>query len=292
MGMIVAILVGVLHWSRKKKNILQAAIFADKFFNLKDSLTSALEFEKNQSLPIYELQKKQASERIQDLNPRAVPLHISKKLICSAVVGVISTASLAFIPPSPEVREKIAEREMTGSRTKEIKEALETKIEEMIQDLSHAEKKEIPPNTIRQWVSEIKQTPDRREALRHIARAEQKIQRSIDQLQNRKNEALLKKAGLSMLKVSDAKIKAIGKQLKNNELKKAAQSLAKFKFNKESKKDSNPKTKFNDKLKKLAELREFTKRLDQESQTNVFARVSATAVGRMARAHQRLAGWR
>ncbi len=287
-GLSFAVITTIAIWFCKKKNSLQSAIFADQFFNLKDSLTSAIEFEEsNKEGHIYELQKKQAVTIIEKLSPTSIPLPISRKLTASACVGVIIAASLSIATPSEDVLKAIQEKEMTAKRTEEIKQSVEKEVEEMIKSLSEEEKEAIDPDAIRQWVKELKKTDDKREALRNIARIEQKIQKSIDSLQNRKNEELLKNAGLQMLKAQDPATKDIGEHLKNKEFKKAAEKLDEFKLRKDDKKDkakeldpeklaklkaddkkSNKKEALSEKQKQLAKLRQLTKQLAQAAKQN------------------------
>ncbi|MGJ8654890.1 MAG: hypothetical protein ACSHX6_00460 [Akkermansiaceae bacterium] len=284
----IAVIYALTIWFTKKKNALQSSAYADQFFHLKDSLTSAIEFEEHhQEGQIYELQRKQAAATIVNLSPKSIPLPISKKLTSIAALGVIAAVSIAFIPPSQKVLQEIQEKATTAQRTEEIKKSVEEEVENMIKSLSDEEKEAIDPDAIRQWVKELKMTDNKREALRNIARIEQKIQKSIDSLQNRKNEELLKNAGIQMLKAQDAAAKEMGKHLENKDFKKAAQKLEEFKLRKDDNKNKakeldqkklaklkadakkpDKKKALNEKQKQLAKLRQLTKRLNQAARQN------------------------
>ncbi len=285
-GLLIIAILALAIWKVRKKSELQSAIFADNFYHLKDSLASALEFQQtNKEGHIYELQKQQAINKIKEISPQAIPLPFSRKLSIVAGISAIAAGSLSLATPSDEVLKAIKEREITSARTEEIQKTVEKEVENLINSLSDEEKEAIDPDAIRQWVKELKKTDDKREALRNIARVEQKIQKSIDKLQNRKNEETLKAAGIKMLQAKNQATKDIGKSLKNKNFKKAAAKLEKFKLNqnnikktkldkkkmaqlKADAKDPNKKKALNKKQKQLAKLRELTKRLSQAAQQN------------------------
>jgi len=151
----IALISSLSLWYTKRRNTLESSIFADQFFQLKDTLTSALEFEnKNTQNQIYQLQNQQATEAITNLSPESIPLPYSKKLAPIAIIGVIAAVSIAFIPPSEKVLLEMEQRKATSERTQEIRTSIEKEVESIIQSLTNEEKEAIDPDAIRQWVKD------------------------------------------------------------------------------------------------------------------------------------------
>ncbi|GAA5496775.1 hypothetical protein Rhal01_02960 [Rubritalea halochordaticola] len=279
----VTVLAAAVSWFIRRRNDRQAASFADHHFHLKDSLSTSLEFTGKEE-DIYTLQRKQTETAIQPLSDREVPLFVSRKLLIGSLVALSGATALAFVPPSQEVLDRQEEERITRMRTDEIQREMEKTVEEMIQSLDEDEKEALKPEELRKWVKQLKETADKREALRNYARLEQKIQKSIDQLEQRKSEELLKNAGLKLEKASEMDTKEMGKKLKDKDYKKAAEELKKFKLSNKDQKDpkidkDKPKSKeldtkdfkearkkidkqkLADRQKKLAKLRSLSKRL-------------------------------
>jgi len=192
-GLGVAIAAWSAMWFKQKKDIREAAIFTDSHFELKDAVISAIDFKESERAEKYkDLQFAQTEERMKDLKPDQIPLTLSRKLLVGSAVSLVVASSLSFIPPSKEILDKQAKEKQVSERTAEVKEKLKEEVEKLIEDLSEEEKALIDPDKIRKWVDDLKPTAEEREAMLNIARAKQQIQKQIQKLENRKNEAYSK----------------------------------------------------------------------------------------------------
>jgi len=286
-GLYVAVATWLVMWYLQKKDIRQAAIFTDQHYELKDSVISAISFKESQKDEKYkDLQYAQTEEKMKGLEPDKIPLPLPRKLLIGSAVSLVIASSLSFIPPSQEILDKQAKEKEVSDRTAEIKEKLKEEVEKLIDDLSEEEKALINPDEIRKWVDDMKPTAKEREAMLNIARAKQEIQKQIQKLENRKNEALLKAAGLKLQKSSMSKARRAGEAMSQKDFEAVKKALDEFKLAKEKKEElKNEIQKLADKLKrgenlteeerkklaqklkeKLAEMRELTKRMAQAAE--------------------------
>lgn len=286
-GLCVAIGSWLALWFKQKNDIRQAAIFTDKHFELKDAVISAIEFERSEKEEKYkELQYAQTEKKMKGLEPDKIPLTLSRKLLIGSAVSLVVASSLSFIPSSKEVLDKQAKEKQVSERTAEIREKLTEEVEKLIDDLTTEEKALIDADQIRKWVNELKPTAKEREAMLNIARAKQQIQKQIQKLENRKNEALLKAAGLKLQESSMSKARRAGEAMTKKDFDAVKKALDEFKLTKEKKEELKDEIqKLAEKLKKgeeltekeraelmkklkekLAEMRELTKRMAQAAE--------------------------
>jgi len=273
----VTVLGTLVLWWCKRANQIQAAKVADSFFDLKDMLTTHLSFRKDRG-EVFDLQRCQTSEKLQKLDPKIFPVKIPKRLLATALFTTIAAGSMALVPPSAAVLEQQAQEAETLRRTEVIKKELEEEVEELIKSLSDDEKELVKPDELRKWVKELKETSDKREALRSYARLEQKVNKAMEMLDQRKDEALMKHAGLKLQKAQKTDLQELGKELERKDFKEAAKKLEDFKLSKKDLEKSADKKKLDpkdlekmqkkqlqDQKQKLARLRSMTKRLAEAS---------------------------
>lgn len=268
-GGAIVLISSLILWVTRKKNEQTAAVFADEFFELKDSVVSTMEFqEAYEENKYFELQYAQTEKRIQGLDPKSIPFPFTKKLAGIAGVITIVAASMSLIPPSEEVIEQLRKEEEMQKRTTEIQKQFEQNVEEMLSDLTEEEKALISEDEIRKWVKEMKPTAKEREAMLNIARIKQNIQKKIAGLENRKNEALLKKAGIKLQKASSSKARSAGEAMSQKDFEAVKKALEEFKL----KKDKEAKLK--EELDKLLEkLKNDAKDLTEEKKKELLEKL-------------------
>ena len=281
-------------WLIKKKSNSEVAVYIDRFFGLKDSVNTAIHFENMQGeSAVKELQYDYTLKQIEGLEAKEIPIPVSRKLITWAVISSVVAFSLSFIPPSQAVIDQLAKEEATKKRTTELKTQLEGEIEDLLANLTDAEKYLINEDEVRKWIKGIKPTAREREAMLNIARAKQNIQKQLTKLENRKNDALLKTASLKLNKAKNLKVKATGEAMAMRDFDEINRSLEAFKARQEKFKEMEEKkdelNALRDKLKKgeeltkeereklmkeigekLAQMRELTKLLAEAAQENQF----------------------
>ncbi|MCB1235294.1 MAG: hypothetical protein KDM91_09505 [Verrucomicrobiae bacterium] len=254
----IAALLMVIHAIVRRVSPEAAAHFADRFFELKDTVVSWRHFRmEGRSGEIFDLQEAATAAKVGDLRPATIRYRRPVRLMAVAGLAIALSAVLAFKKASPDVLEKLRVAEETTAKTEEINEHLEEAIDELEKGASEEEKEILEPEKLRELVEELKKTEDRKEALRQYAELERKLQEAAQRLDQRKNEQLLAKAGEELQK--DLESKELGKKLEEKEYRKAAEELEQFK-------PANPEKKLSEQRKELAKLKAAAQRMTSAAQ--------------------------
>ncbi len=221
------VLAGVLHY-RRRHDRHRAAHTADVHFSLKDGLLSFLEFEQHAD-EVFQLQRTAVSRQLAGLTPAALPLRFNRRAAFGAGLLALVAIGLALLPPSQAVRDKLALQQLTLDRTAEIKRELTAAVEETIVRMDEKEREVLKPESLREWIKDINGTKDQREAMKQLARFEQKLSEAMRGLETRKDEEILKLAAAELgdSKVSEAK--QLGKKLDAKDFENAAKDLNQMK---------------------------------------------------------------
>lgn len=266
-GMILTItaLATVIVWVIRRKTIEHAAQFADQHWQLKDVLTTAYHFKKSgKSGRIYQLVQDQAAEHAKQLMGKNPPWDLPKKSGSLAVLLLLVSVGMLWVPASPEVLAQLAKQEMTAERTAEIQHELDEYLKKLEEELNDDEKETLKLNELKKWVKELKKTNNERDALKQFAKLEQKISKNMSALEQRKDEKILKNVAAQLMKAEMTEAKKLGKDLDLKEYKAAAKKLDAMKLSKAEKnklKDTAKTTKLTEQQKKIAKMREISKRM-------------------------------
>lgn len=238
----------------------EAAHEADKHFQLKDGLASSIQFnEEEREGEVYELQERRVEEQIDQRSPSSLPLQLPWKVAASAT-GLIALALwMATLPNSAAVEEQIQEEQLTLDKTTEVKQALEELMEELLKDLDEDELAEVDTEEMREWVKTLEETTDQKEALRQLARFEQKIAKTLKGLEARQDEQTLKLAAAELAKSDLSDARQLGKKLDSKDFAKAAEDLKNLKPG--SKDPKGRKLSKEERKQMMKKLREATKRM-------------------------------
>ena len=240
-------------WIVRRTTPEKAAHAADDHFGLKDSLTSFLGFShEHRQGPLYALQAAQTAERVQPLSAKSIPLAWPRRVLAISGVLLAACVVMGFRSASPMVVEKLAIEAETTKKTDEINKELEKEIEELIKNSSEEEKELLKPDEWRQWVKELQQTKDRKEAMRQYAELERKLQEAAQKLNQREQEQLLAKAGQELQQ--DAELRETGRKLEEKNYREAAADLKKMAMKADVNKPDEAK-------KELAKLKSAAQRL-------------------------------
>lgn len=216
-----------LGWLVRRTTREKAARVADAHYNLKDALVSYLGFSKQQrSGEFYEMDAEQTAVRVAALDAKAIPVTWPRRMLGITMVLLIAAVAMGFRKPSPVVLEKLAVEAETDRKTDEINKELEKQIEELLKDATEEEKELLHADEWRQWVKELQQTTDRKEAMRQYAGLERKIMEAAQKLSQHEQEQLLAKAGQELQQ--DAENKEIGRKLEEKNFREAAADLKKL----------------------------------------------------------------
>lgn len=225
-GLALLVWIAVGAWLRRT-SMEKTAALADRHFGLKDALMSFLGFAREQREGDFEeLHAGQTARRVQGLNVGTIPLVWPKRMLAAAGVMLAASALLGSRDASPAVKERLLLEEETSLRTEEINQELEKQIDELLKQADDEEKALLKPDEWRQWVKELEQTRDRKEAMRQYAELERKMQEAALKLSQREQEQLLAKAGEEMKE--QAELRDTGRKLEEKNYREAAADLQKL----------------------------------------------------------------
>lgn len=185
----------VLGMAWRRTSSTRAARAADDHFGLKDALTSYLGFSSHhRDGDLYALQASQTAERVQSLSASSVPVTWPRRFTAVSAILLVACVVMGFRKASPFVLEKIATEEETVKKTAEINKELEEEIEELLKSASDKEKEMLQPDQWRQWVKELRETRDQKEAMRQYAELERRLHEAAQRMNQREQEQLMSKA--------------------------------------------------------------------------------------------------
>ncbi len=203
----------------------EAASFADRFFDLKNAVESCQRFSgAGKAGGFYDLQAQQTQTLVDRVSVETIQYRPPWKIIATAAVLVGAAVSLGFKPTSSEVLANLQQQQDTLAMTAAANAELEKLVEEL-QDATVDEDERTMLNTdkLRQWVAELKETTDLKDARRQYAKMEMRVNRAVEALQQRRDESLLDKAAEELKKDPDSK--EFGKSLKHKKYDQAARQL-------------------------------------------------------------------
>ena len=256
-------LVGFFLWLGNRPSLADAAHVADEKFDLKDGLVSALQFgEEGKEGEVYELQRKGVENKVENLKAEEIKVTYPGRWAAVGAGALAVALWMGFLPPSEAVQARMDREQMTSDRTEEIKKELEEMVEEIIEDLSDDEKEVLNPDELKEWVAELKQTKDQREAMKQLARFEQKLSKAMAGLETREEEETMKLAAAELSKSDMAAARQLGKKIEAKDFDLAAEDLKKA-TKKLTDQDIKKMTAEQKKMKAedLKKLREMTKRM-------------------------------
>lgn len=213
-----------LAWWLGRDGERQAARFADDHFGLKDALSSHLGFSAQQREGEFiALQVEDTARRVASCQPATIPVRWSRKLLSIGGILLLSSLVMGFKKPSPIVMERLSLEQETSRKTEEINQELEKEIEELLTQTPDDEKELLNPDEWRQWLKELRETKDQKEAMRQYAELERRITEAAQKLSLRSQEQLLAKAAEELQQ--EAPLRPIAKALEQKDYKQAAEQL-------------------------------------------------------------------
>lgn len=221
----VAVVMSLALWLSRRVGCEAAAVFVDRHFGLEDAVISCRHFaESGRSGGFYELQAEQTEGRVSRLDAAAVRYRPPRRIIAVALILGTLAIGLGFKPPSDAVRQQIALERQTRQQTEQINKRLAELIDKLEESLEDGEEQELlEPDRLRRWVDELKETADRKEALRQYARFEKKLNEASARLQEKRDEQLLDRAARELDK--DRETRDLARQLQQKNYEEAAKQL-------------------------------------------------------------------
>ena len=272
-------------WQLRKMSPAAAIRECDRFFDLKDAITSARHLAATAPAdPATALQWKWLVPRLAQCNPATITAPFPQRTAILASLLTAAAVSLALLPPSPAVRAAAKDALDAQVRIAESKEQLEQLIEALDKDIVGAEDKDpLKLDEFRKLVKSIDEHGGRNEAARQFARIEQKVRDSSRALDQKRDEETVKLAAAELAKAEQTEARQLGKKLDAKELKEAAEMLAKLDAKKIDPKDlKNPATKpqkLTEAKEALVKMRAVSKRLAAAGKQRQGARQAQAGKG-------------
>ena len=250
---VVTLLGGVIAIAVRRVSNDEAAHFADGFYDLKDSISSARAFrEAHKNEGFYALQIDKTQSSVEQLAPAEIRFHVPKLLSTAAVVLFSFSLLTAFKGHSPEVLAKIALEERTEGLTDEFSEKLLEELEELEKSIDDPEEKKLlDAEELRKWVEKLEKTKSQKEAMRQLAELEKKITQMANKLSQKKTEQLMAKLAKELRE--EPQHKELAEKLKQKNYKDAAKELSKLK--------PTDKKKLSEQKRELAKLKSAARRM-------------------------------
>ncbi len=245
-------------WAARRYNNERASHYADRHFDLKDSVTSYRHFDAQDCHDgYYALQARDTTKRVADLDHREIAYRLPRRALAVALGLLAVAVFLGMRGPSEEVKSQLALEEFTQEATLAINEELAELVEELKKETTDTpEEKLLEPDKLRRWVDELEETRDQKEALRQYARLERKLNKARLALNRRKDEQLLDRAAKELKKSPETK--KLGVKLQQKKYDKAAEQLEKMK---PQAKQSPEKKQLEKRRRELARLKAMSQRL-------------------------------
>lgn len=266
----------------KRYNRVNAAKFADEFFDFKEGLLTALTLNHEAGRkPIHDLQRDHTIDKIQHAKITSIRLAMPKKLMLSSLILFSFTAWLASFDDAPQIaQEKKLIRE-TLEQTKQINKELEKKINELEKEMNEEEVALLEKSKLKEMIKDLKESKQQKEALRNYARIEKKIRELKKNQSIQKDEQYL--ALLADQLLEGPSNQSMGKKLSSRKYKEASEELKKMRLKKDSFKELNK-----DIVKKLSDMGKcMSNSLSSFSgQNSSFSRDSASISESMQRMNQ------
>jgi hypothetical protein len=225
--LVLAALGGAAFWRLRLFSADGAAQVSDRFYRLHDAISSYLHFSRaGRNDGYYALQAEQTRSRVEPLNPEAIKYEPPRRGIALAACLVAIAIPLSLRGPSDAVLQLEALEAETINATAVINEALANQIDELKEESKDDEKELLNPDKLRQWVDELKETKDQKEALRQYAQLERKLNEARLAVQNKRDEQLLERAAREL--AGSRETQPLADELKQKNYDKAAEQLAKM----------------------------------------------------------------
>ncbi|MFC1497863.1 hypothetical protein ACFLS1_05215 [Verrucomicrobiota bacterium] len=174
--LLIGMTVTIFIYLRKRISYHTAIEKADRFYDLKDGLVSSIAFHgKGKENGIYKLQAADTSNKTTQMNISEIKIKPAWPLVRISSFCMIGFILLSFLPDSPGITAKKIMQKETLERTEEIKNFLKKEIDELEEQLDEQEKELLAKTKLRQMVEQLKDTKDRKEALRQYALLEKRI---------------------------------------------------------------------------------------------------------------------
>jgi hypothetical protein len=273
-GACVTLLCGIVLFRIKRHILHTTAMKADGHFHLKDALISFLDFHQRSEhdAEVYRLQQESVARSIAPHQASSIAQIVPRRRLGICAALVLLAIGLALLPHSAAVRQKIDQENLTLSRTEQIQKEMHEVVEEIIAAMDEKEKELLSPEKLREWVKDLDGTKDQREAMKKLAKFEQKISEAMKGMEARKDEEILKLAAaeLDASKMADAK--QLAKKLEAKDFENAKQQLSDLK--KEMPKDLKKMTP--EEMKKLlensAKMKEMSQRMANGARKRDFGK--------------------
>ncbi len=250
---LVAVLVFFVSCFIVKPHKKTVACFCDKHFDLKDSVITAIEFDQNQGSSVTNqqfkaLQLDYTRQLCSKQDVSKIEIIFPKRRFLTSLVLVVLTLFLCSMDASEAVQKQLNEEERIEKVSSENKKELLKDLKEVQKELTEKEQKELESTKLKALIEKLKQTKNKKEALREYAKIEQELRKMLKKNKLREDQKLLAELQRQLQKSQN--MKELAKMLKREQYKEAGKKMKEMKV--DSKRSLAEQKKMNDKLKELA----------------------------------------
>ncbi|WDE97958.1 hypothetical protein PQO03_19205 [Lentisphaera profundi] len=212
----------------KKPTKKEAADYADSFFDLRNALSSHLDFLSREATDdtqkqFHQLQLQQTSQLCQGQKIAAIPVRFSAKKIIASLLLIITTLVLCSFDDSDEIKAQKLLAQSTLETSTQNKKDLEETIEELQESMTEEERKLFKSTKIKQVLKNIESTENKLDALRQYAKLEKEISSLGDKMNTKNDKKLLDEISRELEK--NRATNKMGKMFANKQYKDAAKEL-------------------------------------------------------------------
>ncbi|MCH1506510.1 MAG: hypothetical protein L7V86_23235 [Verrucomicrobiales bacterium] len=203
----------------------RASGFADRYFDLKDGLTSSRSFARNGCEgAFYELQCRQTEEAVKGASLYQMQLPFPKGWLLAVAGVLLAMLMMSFVPPWSYMVTKRAQEADVLTKSGDLKEHVEEALDALEQEVTDPEEHVLLQEAnLRKMLKELKTTTDLKEAMRQYAALERRVAQSTTVLDQRGDEQLLARAEDELFKEHEHR--QLADRLKTQKYKDAAKRL-------------------------------------------------------------------
>lgn len=215
-----------------RRTFREAARHADRFFRLDDTVCAYDGFKRaGRQGELYNLQAEQTALAVARVSVRDLKYPWPKRTCSACAILLLFSALLTLKADSPHVVQARQQANQTLQATEQINEEIVETLEEIEEEVK-TEEEEGPitgDEDLQEQLAELQQTADLQEALEQYADLEKQLHKTINRLEQRRNERLYREMGKSLRHRDGSD--TLGEQLAQGQYREAAEELQAYQIN-------------------------------------------------------------
>jgi hypothetical protein len=246
---------GVLYWCIffliRRYSVRRAALFADKFYRLRDSLASQQDFNAADG-GFHQLRREYTSRICSDADLKKIKIKVSRRALLFVAILFPLVVILSLLDDSSRVKDARQKAELVEKESKALSEELKKKFEELKKKMTPEQKKLLKKSGLEEEIRKLEAKRDLKAALRQYAELEKRISRAGNRSSLDEKERMFRQMARELMK--NPITRKFGSMLKSGDYRKAAEELMKQQIS-----DSNSNSK--DAQQKLSRMQKMAEQM-------------------------------